>query len=257
MGVFTRATPEQKVRIVLALKARGHITAMTGDGVNDAPALKTADIGVAMGLNGTAVAREAATMVLTDDNFATIVKAVKEGRTIYDNIVKFVRFQLSTNIGAILTVLIAPFLGLAIAVHPHPAVVGQYHHGRATCDGTGPGPGASGHHVRPPAQTHRSDSEFAPFRQTDGLRCNHDGRNPRHAVVGYCRMVLHCTHKAWPSPLLYYSRCSTPSTPGWISRQPSSANFFRNRMLWLALARCGVIAGAGGAMDAGACDIQC
>ena len=118
VGVFTRATPEQKVRIVLALKKRGHVTAMTGDGVNDAPALKTADIGVAMGLSGTDVAREAATMVLTDDNFATIVKAVKEGRTIYDNIVKFVRFQLSTNIGAILTVLIAPFLGLPLPFTP-------------------------------------------------------------------------------------------------------------------------------------------
>ncbi len=111
IAVFARVSPAHKVKIIHALRADGHITAMTGDGVNDAPALKSAHIGVAMGITGTAVTREAATMVLTDDNFATIVRAVEEGRVVFDNIVNFVRFQLSTNIGAILTVLAATLLG--------------------------------------------------------------------------------------------------------------------------------------------------
>jgi Ca2+-transporting ATPase len=118
VAVFARVSPEHKLRVVRALRQAGHVVAMTGDGVNDAAALKAADIGVAMGASGSDVAREAAAMVLTDDNFATIVGAVREGRTIYDNIVKFVRFQLSTNVGALLTVFAAPLIGLPLPFNP-------------------------------------------------------------------------------------------------------------------------------------------
>lgn len=112
ISVFARVAPEDKVRIVQALKRTKNVVAMTGDGVNDAPALKNADIGIAMGTTGTDIAKEVASMVLTDDNFSTIIKAIEEGRTIYSNIVKFVRFQLSTNFGAILTMFLAPIIGL-------------------------------------------------------------------------------------------------------------------------------------------------
>jgi Ca2+-transporting ATPase len=116
--IYARVSPSDKYRIVQALRNQGEVVAMTGDGINDSPALKEADIGIAMGFTGTGVAREASDMVLLDDNFTTIVAAIEEGRSIFDNLLRFIKFSLGGNLGKVLVMLLAPLFGMLIALKP-------------------------------------------------------------------------------------------------------------------------------------------
>lgn len=133
ISVYARVSPEHKIRIVRAWQENGCITAMTGDGVNDAPALKQADIGIAMGITGTEVSKDAAAMILTDDNFATIVKAVANGRNVYTNIKNSIGFLLSGNLAGILVVMFTSLMGAATALHGSTAFIHQPADGQPAC----------------------------------------------------------------------------------------------------------------------------
>ncbi len=175
IGVIARVTPEQKVRLVDILKRKGHVVAMTGDGVNDAPALKQSDIGIAMGITGTEVSKEAAAMILTDDNFATIVKAVELGRGLYDNLVKYIRFQMGVLAGLIMTFVGASILNIVSGIPLLPLQTLWVNFTTQVFQAIGLGYGAAerGAHEAPPAQA----------RAADPGRCRHEvvrRRRPRH-----------------------------------------------------------------------------
>ena len=164
--MIARVTPEQKVRLVDILKRKGHVVGMTGDGVNDAPALKQADIGIAMGITGTEVSKEAAAMILTDDNFATIVKAVELGRGLYDNLVKYIRFQMGVLAGMIVTFLGASILNI-VSGDPVPAAadaVGELHDAGVPVDRARLRRAERGADGAPAAQARGSRSSPAPTR---------------------------------------------------------------------------------------------
>ena len=211
IGVIARVTPEHKVRLVDILKRKGRIVAMTGDGVNDAPALKKADIGVAMGITGTEVSKEAAVMILTDDNFATIVKAVEKGRALYDNLVKYIRYQMGVLFGLIWTFLGAGLFNVLLGI---PFVPQQTLYVNFTTQvlqsiGLGLGEPTEGLMERPPR---KADEQIMPLPL--GIRL---------AIYG----VIHGRRDAGRDPVCSASTPATMRLPApWAWRPSRSANLF-------------------------------
>ena len=186
IGVIARVTPEHKVRLVDLLKQQGHIVAMTGDGVNDAPALKKADIGIAMGITGTEVTKEAAVMVLTDDNFSTIVKAVELGRGLYDNLVKYIRFQMGCLFGFIVSFLGASIFNIAGGVPFLPLQTLWINFTTLLFQAIGlgygqPGRGPDG---TPAPAARRADPDQGPVRLAHRRRAGDGGRHARRHQLG-------------------------------------------------------------------------
>ena len=208
VSVFARVSPEHKLKIVEALQTRGHVVAMTGDGVNDAPALKRADIGVAMGITGTDVSKEASDMVLLDDNFATIVAAVEEGRAIYDNIRKFLKFSLAGNLGKVMPCLRRRCSGCRCRLLPLQILWLNLVTDGLLGLGMGVEPAERGAMRRPP---HKSSSEGI-FASGLGLS-SLVGHPDRRARVG-CRRVGLAHRPGGVADDDRHDRCLCPGVPG-------------------------------------------
>ena len=193
-AVFARVTPAHKLRIIKAFKDKGHVCAMTGDGVNDAPAVKEASIGVSMGISGTDVTKQAADCILMDDNFATLVSAVEEGRTIYQNIRKFVRYLISCNIGEVLTMLGGIIMGLPLVLLPAQILLVNLVTDGLPAVALGLEPSERSVMKKPPR---KENDSF--FQRRTSLTYNNQGNSDR--LVYSCRIYLLAESR------LYFGRC--------------------------------------------------